>query len=153
VRLLLDTPVWLWSLLEPERLAGPVRDALGDAAAELWLSPVSVWELLALIEAGRVVVDAEPDRWVGDALRAVPLREASVGHDVVRRGRRLRLAGGDAADRLIAATALVYDLTLVTAEPRFRAVEALRVLENRDPVRAPAAARPGRGRLPGGDDA
>jgi len=44
VKLLLDTHIWLWALLEPEKLARRVRDALGLGENELWLSPISVWE-------------------------------------------------------------------------------------------------------------
>jgi PIN domain nuclease of toxin-antitoxin system len=46
VRLLLDTHIWLGSQLEPDRLIPKVRSALEDPEAELWLSSISVWELL-----------------------------------------------------------------------------------------------------------
>jgi PIN domain nuclease of toxin-antitoxin system len=131
VRLLLDTHIWVWSLLEPERLGKGVTTALLADDTELWLSPLSVWELLTLIEAGRIEVDDEPHAWVGEALRAVPMREATLNNEVVVRGRRLRLRDADAVDRLIAATALVYDLTLVTADTRFAGSQELRVLANR----------------------
>jgi len=42
VRLLLDTHIWVWSQLEPDRLSPQVRTALEDPEAELWLSPISV---------------------------------------------------------------------------------------------------------------
>ena len=42
MKLLLDTHIWLWSTLEPQRLARRVGKALADPANELWLSPVSV---------------------------------------------------------------------------------------------------------------
>ena len=43
MKLLLDTHIWLWALLEPERLSPAVRAALQAEGNELWLSPVSVW--------------------------------------------------------------------------------------------------------------
>jgi PIN domain nuclease of toxin-antitoxin system len=36
----------------------------------IWLSPISVWELLVLAERGRVRLDAEPRVWVREALEA-----------------------------------------------------------------------------------
>jgi PIN domain nuclease of toxin-antitoxin system len=131
VKLLLDTTVWVWSLLEPERLTKRVHAALESADAELWLSPLSVWQLLALIEAGHVVVDADPETWIGEALRAVPVREASLSHEVARRGHRLHVRGVNVSSRLLAATAQVYDLTLVTADRRLANTKELRVLANR----------------------
>lgn len=130
MRLLLDTPVWVWSLLEPERLSGEVREALSGAEAELWLSPLSVLQLMALIEEGRVEVDADPVDWLGDALRTVPVHEAALSHEVARRGGQWRGAGLDTVARLLAATAQVYDLTLVTADARFAGLEGVRVLAN-----------------------
>jgi PIN domain nuclease of toxin-antitoxin system len=46
MKLLLDTHIWLWSLLEPRRLSGRVAKALADSRNELWFSPVSTWEIL-----------------------------------------------------------------------------------------------------------
>src|SRR5205823_2142007 len=44
VNLLLDTHVWVWSHVEPDRLTSRVTAALTDVGNELWLSPISIWE-------------------------------------------------------------------------------------------------------------
>ena len=131
MRLLLDTHIWLWSLLEPKRLSARVATALGSAANEVWLSPISTWELLILIERGRVIVDGDPVNWVREVLRAVPLREAQLSHEVAIESRRLRIKHPDPADRFIAATAKVYDLTLVTADKRHLRSKEFALLANR----------------------
>jgi PIN domain nuclease of toxin-antitoxin system len=130
MRLLLDTPVWALSLLAPERLAPEVRQALEERDSELWLSPISIWQLYRLVDEGRVVLDGEPDAWVADALRAVPLHEAPLGHEVARRSHGLRRQGLGEAHSLLAATAQAYDLTLVTTDPAYRDVPDLRLLSN-----------------------
>lgn len=123
MRLLLDTAIWVRSLLAPEALSATVRAALESPDAELWLSPVSVWQLLGMIGDGRVEVDGPAEAWVVEALRAVPLREAALSHEVARRGHMLTVDGVDSAGRLVLATALVYDLTLVTGNARLSAPE------------------------------
>ena len=50
MNLLLDTHIWLWSLLDPDRLSDRTRNELTDPANTLALSPVSVWEALVLAE-------------------------------------------------------------------------------------------------------
>lgn len=117
-RLLLDTHVWIWSLLEPERLGSAARRALSDPECELWLSPISVWELLLLVERGRVELDRDPDAWLDEALARAPMREAPLTHAIARESRRVRLPHGDPADRFLAATARVLELALVTADRR-----------------------------------
>ena len=48
MKLLLDTHIWLWGLAEPKRLSRQVYRELTDTKNELWISPVSTWEILLL---------------------------------------------------------------------------------------------------------
>ena len=52
MKLLLDTHIWVWSLSEPSRLSPGVTRALDSKSSELWLSPISLWELGILVEKG-----------------------------------------------------------------------------------------------------
>ena len=131
MRLLLDTHIWIWSLLEPERLSARVLAEIESPDNELWLSPISTWELLMLIEKGRVVVDKEPVPWVAEVSRAVALREAALTHEVAVESRLVDLPHQDPADRFLAATARVYDLTLVTADDRLLGSRRIATLANR----------------------
>lgn len=131
MRLLLDTHIWIWSLLEPAKLSKRVRTELEAPDNELWLSPISVWELLILIEKGRVEIDKDPVSWVADVSRSVALREAAITHDVAVESRVIDLPHQDPADRFLAATARVYDLTLVTADDRLLGSRTIATLANR----------------------
>lgn len=116
MRLLLDTHVWLHSLVDPARLGRRARAALRGAGNELWVSPISVWELLLLAERGRVRLDDEPQRWIAAALASSPVQEAVLTFQVAARSREIMPAHPDPVDRFLVATALVYGLTLVTAD-------------------------------------
>lgn len=131
MKLLLDTHIWLWSLLEPARLSRRVTKALEDEGNQLWLSPISVWELLVLVEKGRVRLEQEPGQWIAAAMQAAPLSEAPITHEVALETRRLVLPHRDPADRFLAATARVFGLTLVTADRSLPALKGLSTLPNR----------------------
>lgn len=118
MKLLLDTHIWLWALLEPERLSTGVRTALQSANSELWLSPVSVWEATLFAERGRLKVETDVEPWVRSMMTALPCREALLTNEITIVSRSLTLAHQDPADRFIAATARVLELTLVTADDR-----------------------------------
>lgn len=118
MKLLLDTHVWLWALLEPSRLAVRARAALADETSEKWLSPISVWETLILAERGRLALEPSAGEWVRRQLVSSPVRQAPFDHEVAILSRSLRLPHPDPADRFIAATARAHDLTLVTADMR-----------------------------------
>lgn len=125
---LLDTHIWLWSLLEPERLSAKVKTALTARDARLWLSPLSVWEALLLIERGRVTVDAPGERWIREALERVPIAEAPITHEVAFASRALKTRHRDPVDRFLAATAQVFDYTLVTADTNLLRLKSVRTL-------------------------
>jgi PIN domain nuclease of toxin-antitoxin system len=131
VRFLLDTHIWLWSLSNPHLLSQRVARQLTDTKNEIWLSPVSLWEILTLARKGRVVLEGKPESWVREALSKAPLREASLNHEVAIRSAALHLPHWDPADRFIAATAIAYDLTLVTADERLLRCRQYSTLANR----------------------
>ncbi len=131
LKLLLDTHIWIWSLIEPTRLTDGVRAALESEDNELWLSPISTWETLLLVERGRISVEGEPQALVSRMLKAGPFREAPLTHAVAQESRLLGFEHSDPADRFLAATAVVYDLTLVTADARLVDGPGYRTLPNR----------------------
>ena len=131
MRLLLDTHIWIWSLSEPTRLSKRVAAELEAPGNELWLSPISTWEALLLIERGRLQVTGTPERVVAGMLAAGPFQEASLTHAVVVESRRIRGRHADPADRFLAATARVYDLTLVTGDHRLLSIKEIDRLANR----------------------
>jgi PIN domain nuclease of toxin-antitoxin system len=132
VRLLLDTHIWIWSLLEPERLSRRVRRRLEDSANELWLSPISLWETLLLAERGRIDLEVSPTRWVEVALRDFPIRDATLTREVATISRAVDVPHQDPADRFIVASAIVYDLALVTADERLLRSKKYRTVSNAD---------------------
>ena len=131
MKLLLDTHIWIWSHLEPGRLIPAVAAALEDSKTELWLSPISIWELLVLVGKGRVTLTSEVDDWVSLALDRAPMNEAPLTHEVALATRSIDLPHNDPADRLLAATATVLGLTLVTADRRLIEAPGLSVFANR----------------------
>ncbi len=131
MKLLLDTHIWLWSVLEPNRLSRRVAEELENPESELWLSPISIWELLILCEKGRMALDEEIEVWIPRAMRALPLREASVTFEVAREVGRVRLSHRDPADHFLVATAKVFELTLVTSDEHLLKARNISVLANR----------------------
>jgi PIN domain nuclease of toxin-antitoxin system len=128
LNLLLDTHIWIWSKLDPKRIGRNAARELSNNDNDLWLSPVSVWEALALMQKGRIRV-RDPLAWVERA--ADQLREAPLTQEIVRIGFALSLAHADPADRFLAATAKVLKLTLVTADQRLLGLGEIASLANR----------------------
>ena len=128
MNLLLDTHIWLWSLLDPDRLCGRARNELIDPANTLALSSVSIWEALVLAEKERVLLRPDPWSWIRTALTVRPLRELPVTFDIALGSRTVRLGHDDPADRFIAATAVAHGHTLVTADASLLRCPDIRVM-------------------------
>ncbi|MFZ0361012.1 MAG: type II toxin-antitoxin system VapC family toxin [Terriglobales bacterium] len=131
MKLLLDTHIWLWSALNPARLSSRVAAALENPSNELWLSPISLWEVLTLCQKGRLILDPNPQAWIADTLDTIPMREAQVTYEVAQETGRVQLPHRDPADRFLVATARVYDLTLATADEHLLKARQVAVLANR----------------------
>ena len=130
MKLLLDTPIWLWSLLEPEHLSQNVLQAFRSPETELYISPITIWELTILVQKERVVLNSFVGEWVAEAQARVPIAEAPVTIGVALEADQVGLPHRDPADRLIVATARAYKLTLVTADNRILNAQACELLPN-----------------------
>jgi len=128
LRLLLDTHIILWSAAEPEKLPQNIAEELNNDFNELWFSPISVWEILLLAEKGRISLGSDNVKSVRNIFRTIPLKEAPLNLEVAVQSRSVNLPHQDPADRFLAATAVVYDLTLVTADSRIINAESFAVL-------------------------
>lgn len=129
MKLLLDTHIWLWTVLERDRLSRRVALELLSQNNELWLSPVSTWEALMLVAKGRIEVEKDPAGWLLQA--TAKMRECPLTHEIALAAHQLSWAHRDPADRFLAATAQVLGLTLVTADERLLALKNIATMPNR----------------------
>lgn len=114
---LLDTHVWYWYLAGSRRLPRGLRDVIEGEIERCWLSPISVRELGLLAQRNRVEID-NLRTWLTAAQRVLPLREATLNLEIALRSTELDFPHRDPADHFLAATALVFDLTLLTVDEK-----------------------------------
>ena len=130
MNLLLDTHIWLWNDLQPEKITSLVARELANPSNELWLSPVSIWELLLLEEKKKLQLRQDLGQWVRESLRDLDLKEAPFTWEVSYELAFTILPHRDSADRFLVATARAYNMTLVTSDERLLSIADLKVLPN-----------------------
>lgn len=129
--ILLDTHVLLWSWLEPGRMHANAARALEDPSNDLWFSPISAWEILVLVEKGRVIPNSgeqSAESWLRRLLDETPVRELPLDIQTALRSRSISVVHQDPADRFLAAAAEVHNLVLLTADARLLACPSIRRL-------------------------
>jgi PIN domain nuclease of toxin-antitoxin system len=83
-----------------------------------------------MAEQGRIRVEGSPTAWVEQLLAWLPRREAPLTSEVAVASRAVVLAHQDPAGGFLAATARVFDLTLVTADERLLGGDGFDVMVN-----------------------
>ncbi len=118
MKLLLDTHVLIW-WLGGERLSESVREEVEQAANEVLVSAVSVWEAEIKAAAGRLELS-------GDLLLGIErsgFRELPVRASHGRAAAVLPRHHGDPFDRMLVAQARAEEATLVTRDRRLEAYD------------------------------
>ena len=115
--LLLDTHTLLWWQAGSDRLSGRARRLI-DRAPRLFLSAISVWELAMLVDQGTVALDRPTQIWVHDLLADGIVTIAELTPGIAVAAAQLDEFTGDHVDRIVYATAVQNQLTLVTKDDR-----------------------------------
>jgi len=114
MRLLLDTHIWLWAVMEPERLNPAIRTAI-ETEVELVLSVASLWEMAIKHAAGKLRIEGnlETFRLTVTRMRGT---ELVIRPEHALAAAALPLHHRDPFDRMLIAQATIENLTLVTAD-------------------------------------
>lgn len=119
--ILLDTQVVVWLALQPDLLSGAAVKAIRAARNQdgVAISDKTLWELAMMVSKRRVDVQGP----MIDFLRATEDEALVLPIDAAVAERSMTFGSNfpkDPADRIIAATALVHGLVLVTADEPIR---------------------------------
>jgi len=119
VRLLVDTHVFLWAVLSPEKLTDRVRSVFEDPEAELLVSIATPWEMaikagIGKLENGAEILDDFENRVTASGYRIL---ETSIQHTI--RSGYLPRHHKDPFDRLLIAQALDLNIPILSRDEIF----------------------------------
>lgn len=117
MRLLLDTQVALWALVDDARLNADVRQRIAKADTQVWISAASLWEIAIKHSLGRGDMPISARQALAYFETAgYRLLPASAEHCAATA--ELPALHHDPFDRLLVAQALFEPLRLVTHDPQ-----------------------------------
>jgi PIN domain nuclease of toxin-antitoxin system len=119
--ILLDTHVLIWMSSDPKKLSKKAREAIREArqATGIAVASITLWELAWLAQNQRILVAGSVEAFVRESVSRVIVMPMTP--EIVALAVRLPDAfPKDPADRLIASTAIVDSIPLVTADERIR---------------------------------
>jgi PIN domain nuclease of toxin-antitoxin system len=121
--IVVDTHALIWDALAPERLSATAQQALSDANAGdgLLICDISLWEIAMFIQRGRVRVSVDCQSFINLILQANKTRVQPITPLIATLSVQLPAGvNNDPADRLIVATALAENASLLTADRNLR---------------------------------
>lgn len=122
MRILLDTHVWLWSQEAQERFGPETRNMILNEDNALFVSSISSLEIARLVWRERLTLAGQLRTWISESLNKLKAETIPITHDIALAA--YELPGEfhrDPADRILVATAVVHNLTLMTADDRILA--------------------------------
>lgn len=118
MRLLLDTQAFLWWITDSARLSPPARDAIADGANEVFFSAASAWEIVIKARLGRVLLPAEPERFISEQIGANGFQILPVQLRHALSLLNLPEVHKDPFDRMLISQAISEEMALVTGDPQ-----------------------------------
>jgi PIN domain nuclease of toxin-antitoxin system len=117
MRLLLDTHVFLWSKANDLRMSANAWSMLRDPANELFMSVVSIAEVAIKVSTGKLSLGVPMPEFVEAGMKNGQIAEMPLRMPHAITLSTLPFHHRDPFDRLLIATAIVEDLTILTNDP------------------------------------
>ncbi len=111
----LDTCSLVWLSLSPDRLSKNANKAIKNNS--LIMSDISLWEIAMLTKSGRLIIDTSYSEYIELLLNSFAIQVNPVTPEIAKMSVEFDDSiNHDPAARIIAATSLVEDAPLVTAD-------------------------------------
>ena len=111
----LDTCSLVWLSLSPGRLSKNANKAIKNNS--LIMSDISLWEIAMLTKSGRLIIDTSYSEYIELLLSSFGIQVNPITPEIAKMSVEFDdNVNHDPADRIIAATSLVEDAPLVTAD-------------------------------------
>jgi PIN domain nuclease of toxin-antitoxin system len=119
MKVLLDTCAIIWAVAVPDELSAKARSALEDPETEAFYCPMSCAEIAWAVARKRVLLDRHWKLWFRHYVEMSGWECLPINLDIVEEAYSLpEPFHADPVDRLLAATARVHDLHLITGDEK-----------------------------------
>lgn len=125
-----DTHVLIFWALTPQRLSGKAKQAFEESrnAGQLACADIVLWEIAMLIDKGRISIPQAPEAFLSDLILSTRLTILPITPEIAILAQSPIFTHGDPADRLIAATALVHGVSLISADRNLQEILQLHTI-------------------------
>lgn len=118
---LLDTCTIIWDALDPDQLTAKAKKTIEQAQGELMICDISIWEISMLIKRKRIVIDDTASGFINLLLQSRNFHVQGITPEIAELSVNFsQEINNDPADRLIAATSILKNAPIITADQNLR---------------------------------
>lgn len=125
MNLLLDTHIFIWVAIEPDKLPFQVKQALQDPGNTLWISVATAWEMQIKTQIGRLGLPIPVKKFVSVQREINNIQILPVLENHIWTLDDLPMHHKDPFDRLLIAQAISEGYQIVTEDPIFKEYPAI----------------------------
>lgn len=114
--LLLDTHALVWLASDQDLLTDRCKNVIRQAAGRLFMSAISSLEIAILVKRNRLELPLPPEQFVAESLRHHGINEIPVDSKIAMTAAALPDIHNDPFDRILAATAIIHGLELLSKD-------------------------------------
>ena len=127
MKCLLDTCAFLWMSQAPRELSPAASSAINDPDTQLFVSVVSIWEIVMKHSAGKLPLPGPPRSWVAEKLEYHKVAVLELNPSAIFTSGELPRVHNDPFDRLLAAQAMEAGMTILSPDVPISLLGASRV--------------------------
>ncbi|MBD2111550.1 MULTISPECIES: type II toxin-antitoxin system VapC family toxin [Cyanophyceae] len=121
MRILLDTHIFLWFISGDAQLSISLRDSIRNPDNEVYLSAVSIWEVIVKYQLGKLPLPETPEIYLPKQRDLHQIASLGLNESSVVQLAKLPPLHRDPFDRMLICQALENKLTIATVDTAIRA--------------------------------
>jgi len=129
--ILLDTCAIIWDALDQSQLSHTAKNAIdrADQSNALVISDISNWEIAMLVQKGRIEINTTAAHFLNLFLQSRNVSVIQISPEIAELSTHFGSSmSNDPADRIIAATSIIHNAQLITADQKLTESELVDTL-------------------------
>jgi PIN domain nuclease of toxin-antitoxin system len=114
MKLLLDTCVLLWLMMDSKKISPTLREVLANPMNQRYLSAISVWEITVKWQNGKLNLPTRPTEFIAETKAKGRMRPLPLEDTAILQLSKLPKVHADPFDRMLICQAIDSGMTLVT---------------------------------------
>lgn len=126
--LLLDTCALLWLVGQQQSLSAAAKNAISKANGSIFISAISAFEIGVQQNKGLLMLPMPPENWFEQVIRLHGIDVLSIDYQTALHATQLPDLHRDPADRIIIATAIRHQLSIITPDKHIKSYPEAKII-------------------------